>query len=84
MFAGTAMHRMGTALREAQGDQCPVEILVEGRWLHGRVESLDARTVVLSSRQTEPAVVSLERITQLRVLTAPARRPMVMQRLSRS
>ncbi len=89
MFTGTAMHQMGTALRLAKRNGWPVEVLVEGRWLHGRVDALDARGVALDTPRGTPldtpgahTVVALERITRVRVLSAPERAPLVMRRIS--
>ncbi|WP_460794782.1 hypothetical protein [Nocardioides pacificus] len=48
-----------------------------------RVDALDARGVALGTRGAH-AVVPLDRITRVRVLSAPERAPLVMRRISRT
>lgn len=60
------MFTVGTALRRAESNNLPVEVLVHGHWLRGTVAGVDGQGVVLSTH-TEHAVVRLESISAVRV-----------------
>jgi hypothetical protein len=86
-FAQSMVYTMGTALSRAEQCDLPVEVLVGGQWLTGRVVGNDGTGLVLAGEQGEHAVVRIESITAVRVFTdtphdrAPAAaRPMPRQR----
>ncbi len=62
------IYTVGTALRLAEQSDAPVEILVEGQWLGGRVLSVDGHGVVLASENLEHAVVRIQSISAVKVL----------------
>lgn len=57
---------IGTALRRAESNHLPVEVLVQGHWLSGTVAGIDGHGCVLSTH-SEHAVVRLESITAVRI-----------------
>jgi sRNA-binding regulator protein Hfq len=57
---------IGTALRRAENNHLPVEVLVQGHWLRGTVAGVDGHGLVLSTH-SEHSVVRLESITAVRV-----------------
>jgi len=57
---------VGTALRRAESNHLPVEVLVQGHWLRGTVAGLDGQGVILSTH-SEHAVVRLESISAVRI-----------------
>lgn len=57
---------VGTALRRAETNHLPVEVLVQGHWLRGTVAGLDGQGVILSTH-SEHAVVRLESISAVRI-----------------
>jgi hypothetical protein len=60
------MFTVGTALRRAEENRLPVEVLVHGQWLRGNVAGLDGQGVVLSTH-AEHSVVRLESISAVRI-----------------
>lgn len=60
------MFTVGTALRRAEDNHLPVEVLVHGQWLRGNVAGLDGEGVVLSTH-AEHSVVRLESISAVRI-----------------
>lgn len=57
---------VGTALRRAENNHLPVEVLVYGHWLRGTVAGVDGQGVILSTH-SEHAVVRLESISAVRI-----------------
>jgi hypothetical protein len=57
---------IGTALRRAENNHLPVEVLVQGHWLRGTVAGIDGHGLVLSTH-SEHSVVRLESITAVRI-----------------
>ena len=57
---------IGTALRRAENNNLPVEVLVQGHWLRGTVAGVDGHGLVLSTH-SEHSVVRLESITAVRI-----------------
>jgi hypothetical protein len=57
---------VGTALRRAESNNLPVEVLVHGHWLRGTVAGVDGQGVILSTH-SEHAVVRLESISAVRI-----------------
>ena len=57
---------IGTALRRAETNHLPVEVLVQGHWLSGTVAGIDGHGLVLSTH-SEHSVVRLESITAVRI-----------------
>jgi hypothetical protein len=62
----STLFTVGTALRRAESNGLPVEVLVQGHWLRGTVAGLDGQGVILSTH-AEHAVVRLESISAVRV-----------------
>ena len=71
-MTGSTVFTIGTALRRAESNHMPVEVLVQGFWLSGMVAGIDGQGLVLSTH-TEHSVVRLESITVVRIPeTVPA------------
>jgi hypothetical protein len=66
MHSSSTMFTVGTALRRAEDNHLPVEVLVHGEWLRGNVAGLDSEGVVLSTH-TEHSVVRLGSISVVRI-----------------
>jgi hypothetical protein len=66
MHNPTTIFTVGTALRRAENNNLPVEVLVQGHWLRGTVAGIDGQGVILSTH-SEHAVVRLESISAVRV-----------------
>lgn len=62
---------IGTALDRAHQEGSPVDLLVEGAWITGRVVASDSQGVVLEDGTTH-VVVRLDRIAVVRVQGAAA------------
>jgi hypothetical protein len=65
-MTGSTVFTIGTALRRAESNHMPVEVLVQGFWLSGMVAGIDGQGLVLSTH-TEHSVVRLESITAVRI-----------------
>lgn len=63
---GSTLFTVGTALRRAEDNHLPVEVLVHGQWLSGNVAGLDGQGVILSTH-SEHSVVRLESISAVRI-----------------
>jgi len=66
MHSSTTLFTVGTALRRAENNNLPVEVLVHGQWLRGTVAGVDGHGVVLST-PSEHAVVRLDSISAVRI-----------------
>jgi hypothetical protein len=66
MHSQSTIFTVGTALRRAESNHLPVEVLVHGQWLRGNVAGLDGQGVILSTH-SEHSVVRLEAISAVRV-----------------
>jgi hypothetical protein len=66
MHGSTTIFTVGTALRRAENNDLPVEVLVHGHWLRGTVAGVDGEGVILSTH-SEHAVVRLESISAVRI-----------------
>ncbi len=62
----STLFTIGTALRRAETNNLPVEVLVGGHWLSGKVAGLDGHGLVLSTH-SEHSVVRLESIIAVRI-----------------
>ena len=62
----STLFTIGTALRRAENNNVPVEVLVGGHWLSGTVAGLDGHGLVLSTH-SEHSVVRLESIIAVRI-----------------
>ena len=62
----STLFTIGTALRRADTNNLPVEVLVQSHWLRGRVAGVDGHGLVLSTH-SEHVVVRLESITAVRI-----------------
>jgi sRNA-binding regulator protein Hfq len=68
-------YTIGTALLDARDNKLPVELLVEGHWIHGDVEAVDGFGVVLSRATTQHSVIRIESISALNIDEDPAAIP---------
>lgn len=66
MHSSTTIFTVGTALRRAENNHLPVEVLVHGHWLRGTVAGVDGQGVILSTH-SEHSVVRLESIAAVRI-----------------
>jgi hypothetical protein len=66
MTHSSTVFTVGTALRRAEANHLPVEVLVQGHWLSGTVVGLDGQGVILSTH-AEHSVVRLESISVVRI-----------------
>jgi hypothetical protein len=66
MHSSTTIFTVGTALRRAENNHLPVEVLVHGHWLRGTVAGVDGQGVILSTH-SEHSVVRLESISAVRI-----------------
>lgn len=62
----TTLFTIGTALRRAENNHLPVEVLVQGHWMRGNVAGIDGHGLVLSTH-SEHSVVRLESIIAVRI-----------------
>lgn len=70
------LYTIGTALNRAYDNDVPVQVLVEGQWLSGRVAAVDGHGLVLHSDELEHSVVRIENVAAVRVFSeAPQRTP---------
>ena len=75
-MSSSILYTIGTALSRAQENDVPVQVLVEGQWLSGRVAAVDGHGLVLHSDDLEHSVVRVERVSAVRVFAeAPHRAP---------
>ncbi|HET6624874.1 MAG TPA: hypothetical protein VFG63_00660 [Nocardioidaceae bacterium] len=58
---------IGSALTDARDNNFPVELLVEGHWIHGDVAAIDGFGVVLSRESTQHSVIRIESIAAINV-----------------
>jgi hypothetical protein len=66
MHSTSTIFTVGTALRRAENNNLPVEVLVQGHWLRGTVAGVDGQGVILSTH-AEHSVVRLESISAVRI-----------------
>jgi hypothetical protein len=66
MHSSSTIFTVGTALRRAENNSLPVEVLVHGHWLRGTVAGVDGEGVILSTH-SEHAVVRLQSISAVRI-----------------
>ena len=75
-MSDSTIYTIGTALNRAHDNDIPVQVLVEGQWLTGKVVVVDGHGVVLQSDELEHAVVRMDAVAAVRVFTtAPGRTP---------
>ena len=66
MHGSSTIFTIGTALRRAETNSLPVEVLVFGQWLRGTVAGVDEQGVILSTH-SEHSVVRREAISAVRI-----------------
>ncbi|TGN65495.1 hypothetical protein EXE59_17145 [Nocardioides eburneiflavus] len=59
---GSTLFTVGTLLRHAQDAGAPVRLLVQGRWLDGRIVGADGLGVVLDDGNAQQVLVRLDSI----------------------
>lgn len=75
-MSDSMIYTIGTALNRARDNDVPVEILVEGMWIGGRVLAVDGFGVVLHADHDQHSVVRIESISAVTILSeAPHRTP---------
>ena len=62
----STLFTIGTALRRAESNCLPVEVLVHGHWLTGNVAGVDGHGVILTTH-LEHSVVRLEDVSAVRI-----------------
>ena len=70
MYNDSVLYTVGTALNRAHASGVPVQILVEGQWLSGRVAAVDGHGVVISSDEAEHAVIRMGSVSAVRMFAA--------------
>ncbi len=60
---------IGTALRRAEDNRVPVEVLVEGQWIKGNIAALDGDGLVLVTPERTQCVVRNAHISVVRLLS---------------
>jgi hypothetical protein len=71
MFSDSVLYTVGTALNRAMDSGVPVQILVEGQWVSGRVGAVDGHGVVLASDTDEHCVIRIQSVSAVKMF-APA------------
>jgi sRNA-binding regulator protein Hfq len=75
MYSDSVLYTIGTALNRAHDSGVPVQILVEGQWLNGRVAAVDGHGVVLYD-DAEHSVIRMGSVSAVRMFAeAPMRKP---------
>ena len=74
MNSTSTIFTVGTALRRAESNHLPVEVLVGGSWLRGNVAGVDEQGVILTTH-TEYSVVRLDAVSAVRIPETMADRP---------
>jgi len=75
-MSDSTIYTIGTALNRARDNGVPVEILIEGHWLRGRVVAVDGYGVVLDAEDHQHSVLRIESVAAVTVRSsAPARTP---------
>jgi hypothetical protein len=62
----STLFTVGTALRRAEDNHLPVEVLVHGQWIRGNVAGMDGQGVILSTH-SEYSVVRLDAVSAVRI-----------------
>jgi hypothetical protein len=70
MYNDSVLYTVGTALNRAHDSGVPVQILVEGQWLSGRVAAVDGHGVVISSDEAEHSVIRMGSVSAVRMFAA--------------
>ena len=63
----STLYTIGTALDRAKDNDLPVDVLVEGHWLTGRVVATDGHGVLLSCEEREHALIRMSNVAAVRV-----------------
>lgn len=75
------IYTIGTALNRARDNDVPVEILVEGMWVAGRVLAVDGFGVVLHSADERHSVIRVESISAVTICSAAPHRESIPGRV---
>ena len=67
-MSSSQIFTIGTALRRAEDNGVPVEVLVEGQWLRGEIAGLDGDGLVLVTPERTQCVVRNAHISVVRIL----------------
>lgn len=68
----STVYTIGTALHRAHDNDVPVDVLVDGQWLHGDVSAIDGLGVVLMCEDGGLAMIRLENISVVLIRQAEA------------
>jgi sRNA-binding regulator protein Hfq len=63
----STLYTIGTALDRAKDNDLPVDVLVEGHWLTGRVVATDGHGVLLNCEEREHALIRMSNVAAVRV-----------------
>ncbi len=66
----STVYTVGTALRRAHDSEVPVDVLVDGQWLHGDVSAVDGQGVVLICEDGGLAMIRIESVSVVLVRQA--------------
>lgn len=73
-MSDSTIYTIGTALNRAHDNDIGVQILVEGQWITGHVVAVDGHGVVLNGEDLDHAVIRMDAVSAVRILTAPPER----------
>ena len=59
----STVYTIGTALRRAHDNDVPVDVLIDGQWLHGDVSAVDGQGAVLMCEDGGLAMIRVENIS---------------------
>lgn len=68
----STVYTIGTALRRAHDAEVPVDVLVDGQWLHGDVSAIDGHGVVIVCEDGGLAMIRVESISVVLIRQAEA------------
>lgn len=63
----STVYTIGTALRRAEDADIPVELLLSGQWLGGKITAQDGYGVVLHSNDGQLSIIRLASVDAVRV-----------------
>jgi hypothetical protein len=69
-MSSSQIFTIGTALRRAEDNNVPVEVLIEGQWIKGSIAALDGDGLVLVTPERVQCVVRNAHISVVRMLAA--------------
>jgi len=68
----STVYTIGTALNRAHDNEVPVDVLVDGQWLHGDVSAIDGHGAVIMCEDGGLAMIRVEKISVVLIRQAEA------------